>query len=518
MASSLLNHLADTPRARVSTREPFKGKSRRGTEVETRPVVEAPAVVETPPVVETQPPAEDAVTLDRIANFMELDLRRVLVWLKAGLKLALALALIGAIAAVAWGKLTTQRYTVTTDVLVDPTNIQVVNNDPFAAPGEANGQLLNFGSRVRILTSGNVLLRAVKELKLADDPEFYRPASPGLLSFLRPAPTSETNRDTAALRALRGKIGISNDEKSFIASLSVSAQTTEKAIAISKAIVSGFQAELAAADAEGAKRAARALDERLAELRRDVLAAEARVEDYKRSHNLSAGEGGQLVTAQTISQLNSEIVAARSRVINAQVSYDALLKAGNTPLGGQAAVSPALTQLLQTAGLMQQQYDDQAAILGGRHPSILRLKARLSSIQQQVRAELERARSAAKAELEKANGALAELTARMRTTEGSAFDDNQSQIDLRELQRDASAKATIYESFLSRTRQIAEREQINTNNVRVITEALPPSGRTWPPSSTLLLILGAVGGFMIGTGLAIVRGIVADLRAAPQTS
>jgi len=509
MASSLLNQLAGTPRARVATRERFEARPRQ---------VEAPPPVEKTVPVEEVAPAGTAVTLDKIAGFMELDLRRVLVWLRAGFKLALALAIAGAVAAVLFGKLSTPRYTVVTDILVDPASLQVVNNDLYSAPGQVDNQLLNFGSRVRIITSGNVLLRVVKDLKLYEDPEFFKPASPGILSILRQEKPVEPNRELAALKALRSKLAITTDERSFIVSLSVSSEVTEKAIMLSKAIVSAFQAELTAADAEGANRAARALDDRLGELKRDVLAAEERVESYKRANNLSTGENGQLVNAQTISQLNTQITAARQRSIDAQVSYDALLKAGNSVAGPQAAVSPALTELLQAAGVMQQQYDDQAAILGQRHPSIVRLKARLSSIRQQIGVELERARNAAKSELEKANAALAELTAKMRASEGSAFNDNQSQIELRELQRDATSKAAIYESFLSRTRQITEREQINTNNVRVITEALPPSGRSWPPSSSILLVLGAIAGFGLGIGVAIVRGIVSDLRAVRPAS
>lgn len=502
MTSSLLNRAVERPRARVSTRDYIEARAHRRTQ--TPPRVEEPVALA----------AEEPVTLDRIANFMELDLRRTLVWLRKGRKLTLALAAAGAISAVMWGQLTPPQYTVTTDIFVDPSNFQAANNDPFIPPREGTGQLFNFGSR--ILTSGKVLMRAVKDLKLAEDPEFYKPSTPGLFSFSRSQTTGKPDRDTAALKALQGKIAIAADEKAFVASLSVSAQSSQKAITISQAIVNAFQAEVADADAQNAARAASALDDRLGELKRDVLAADARVEDYKRAHKLSAGQNGQLVSTQTLSELNSQIAAARSRAINAQVSYDELRKAGDTPLGGQAAVSPALTQLLQTAGLMQQQYDDQAAILGARHPSIVRLKARLSSIRQQVRAELERARSAAKAELDKSNAALSELTTRMRDIEGSAFDDSQSQVELRELQRDATAKAAIYESFLSRTRQMAEREQINTNNIRVISEALPPAGRSSPPGSVSLLILGAILGFLLGIGLSFVRGLVSDLRSANE--
>jgi succinoglycan biosynthesis transport protein ExoP len=461
-------------------------------------------------------PDEEPVTPDRIASFMELDLRRIFVWLNSGRKLTLALTVALAVAAVAWGQFATRSYTVTTDILIDPNNLQVGIGDPLASSRDTNTPLLSFGSKTRILTSANVMRRAIQELDLAADPEFFNP-SPNPFSLSRSKPQAKPDPETAALMALQKKVSIETDEKSFIASLSVSAQNATKAMEISRALVDAFQVELAAGDAEKAARTARALDERLGDLKRAALEADARVEEYKRANNLSTGEKGELVSAQTLSRLNTDIITARARVINAQTSYDELLKVGDASLGGQASVSLALTSLLQTAGIVQQEYDDQAAILGARHPSIIRLQARLSSIQQQVRTELERAKSAAKTELDKANAALAELTSKMRSIEDSTFDENESQIELRELQRDAAAKAAIYESFISRSRQLMEGEQINTNDIRVISEALPPSGRSWPPSSLVLLFLGGFVGLLLGIGTSVVRGIVTDMRSAPTT-
>ncbi|WEZ85862.1 hypothetical protein P6U16_22980 (plasmid) [Rhizobium sp. 32-5/1] len=165
MEGSLLDLIPDTVRAGTSARErePVKTLPGRRTKVPL--------------------PEEEAVTLDRIAGFMELDLRRSLVWLKAGRKLTLVLAITGAVAAAAWAQMQPRSYTVTTDILVDPVNLQLLNKDPFAPAAEGDASLFAFGSKVRILTSGNVIMRAVKNLKLADDPEFYRNSS-GLSSFL----------------------------------------------------------------------------------------------------------------------------------------------------------------------------------------------------------------------------------------------------------------------------------------------------------------------------------------------
>ncbi|TIX97487.1 MAG: lipopolysaccharide biosynthesis protein, partial [Mesorhizobium sp.] len=103
------------------------------------------------------------VTLDKIGDFLELDFRRLFVWLRAGLVLALMLAVAGGVIGAAYGLLSKQRYTVTTEILINPANLQVVENDLYSQPGQVDGQILNARSKQRILTSGNVLARVVDE-------------------------------------------------------------------------------------------------------------------------------------------------------------------------------------------------------------------------------------------------------------------------------------------------------------------------------------------------------------------
>ncbi|MDP9835409.1 uncharacterized protein involved in exopolysaccharide biosynthesis [Neorhizobium huautlense] len=467
---------------------------------------------------EEQPHPSQVVTIGKVADFLELDLRRLFVWLKSGLVLIIIAMVLGGILAAAYGMLATRRYTVTVEVLIDPANLQVVNNDLYSQPGQIDGQLLTVVNRMRIMTSGNVLSRVVETMKLADDPEFYEPPKPGLLSGLTGgAPTTEPNPQLAAVKALQKKVSVSADDRSFIAALSVSSVSSDKAIAISRAIVEAFQEELARADADGARRAASALDERLDQLKRDVLAADEKVEAYRRANNLTTGEDGQLVSSLSLTQLNTQLAAARTRVIDAQVSYNALMKVGTDAVGNQLAVPSGLALLLDRASALRQQVEALRMVYGDRHPSIVRMQAELTAMGDQVRNELTRATNAAKSELDKANSALNTLRGQMTELEGSAFNDNHSQVELRELQRDATSKAAIYESFLSRARQITEREQINTTNVRVISEALPPSGRSWPPSTTVLFVLGLIGGLIVGTGLAVIRGIIIDMRQPPRS-
>ncbi|PTE11580.1 GumC family protein [Mesorhizobium helmanticense] len=453
------------------------------------------------------------VTLDKIGDFLELDFRRLFVWLRAGLALACMLAVVGAVVGGAYALLSKQRYTVATEILINPANLQVVENDLYSQSGQIDGQLLNARSKQRILISGNVLSRVVDELNLTSDPEFVDPdrsASSGVSG-------SKSDPKLIALKNLDERVSTTADETSFVTTLSVSAETAGKAIEISQAIVKTFKEELAKAEADGASRAAAALDAQLGQLKRDVQTAEEKVEAYRRSHNLSSSNG-QLVSSQTLTQLNSQIVEAQSRVIAAQASYDALVASGVNGSNPDPAVSEALAALREKANLLRQQIDSQSMTFGPRHPTIVRLKTELATVGSQLNAEFSRTVGTARANLDRAKASWASLNTKMNDLQGNVFSDNESEVALRELERDAASKTAIYESFLSRARQIAGREQIDTTNVQVISSAVPPKARSWPPRTALVIGAGAFAGFALGMLLALAMGIMRDIWQPPNRS
>ncbi|TIS55087.1 MAG: lipopolysaccharide biosynthesis protein [Mesorhizobium sp.] len=478
----------------------------QGTPVMARPVPDMPQASE--PVA--------TVTLDKIGDFLELDFRRLFVWLRAGLALACMLAVVGGVIGGAYSMLSKQRYTVNTEILINPGNLQVVENDLYAQPGQVDSQLLNARSKQRILTSGNVLSRVVSDLDLANDPEFFDPDRSASTSG-GGANGSKSDPKLIALKNLAERVSTTADETSFVTTLSVSAETTDKAILISQAIVKTFQEELAKAEAADAGRAAAALDGRLGQLKRDVQSAEQKVEAYRRSHNLSSSNG-QLVSSQTMTQLNSQIVEAQSRVIAAQASYDALVASGANGTNSGPATSEALAALREKANSLRQQIDSQSMTFGPRHPTIVRLKTEFQTVSSQLRAEFSRTVGSAKVNLDAAKASLASLGAKMNDLKGNVFTDSESEVALRELERDAASKTSIYESFLSRARQITEREQIDSTNVQVISSAVPPKARSWPPRTALVIGMGAFAGFALGMLLAIAMGILRDMRQPPNQS
>jgi succinoglycan biosynthesis transport protein ExoP len=78
-------------------------------------------------------------------------------------------------------------------------------------------------------------------------------------------------------------------------------------------------------------------------------------------------------------------------------------------------------------------------------------------------------------------------------------------VTLRELERDVQASRAVYESFLVRARETGEQERLDTKNIRVISRAEPPQGRSFPPSNLLLAVGALLLGVGAGSGIVIMR-------------
>jgi len=98
----------------------------------------------------------------------------------------------------------------------------------------------------------------------------------------------------------------------------------------------------------------------------------------------------------------------------------------------------------------------------------------------------------------------------------SVFQDTAAQIHLRELEREARAKATVYEAFMARAGEAAERQQIDTTNVRIVSPAVVPTARSFPPRGYVLAGTGAIGGLGLGLAFAVLSGLWRDYRRLLQ--
>lgn len=461
------------------------------------------------------PPVRRDSYLPGLKDLGNVGVDDIIGWLRDGLLWVVVAVMLCVAAALAYAMTATPRYNVYTDIVVDPSNLNVVSDDVFTSNPQRDAQLLEVESKLRILTSRNVLSRVIDQLRLAEDPEFVKPSAfDSLKSLFSTKAEQQAGNALAAMRALSERVEARREERSFVVVMKVWSEEAAKAVTLSNAIVAAFEQELFQSAAESAGRVAQNLNARLDELRHNVTEAERAVEDFRRKNGLQSTNDGQLVSNQLSNELNTQVLDAQQRFIQADTRYrqmnDAIAQ-GRTASASEFE-SVNMTNLREQYNVLQQQIASMQRTYGERHPRLVNARSERATLEGAMTDEARRILDRAKADTDREQQAFAALRAKASDEKSNVFSDNEAQVQLRDLERDARAKATIYETHLARAQQITERQQIDTTNVRVISRALPPNARSWPPRTLILLAGGAIFGLALGIGLALTLGLWRFLR------
>lgn len=460
----------------------------------------------------------DGIIEAQVRSLSEITPGDILSWLRGGLRWIIVMTVIGVIAAFLYSATATPRYTVYTDLIIDPQNLNVVNDDVFASNPQRDSQLLEVESRLRVLTSRNVLMQVIRDMKLTEDPEFTKPnlLAPlyRLISGNRPA----GDKELGVLMELGDRVKAGREERSFVVTLSVWTSDPEKSVGLSEAIVRAFEAELFESSADSAGRVAATLTGRLDELRAAVTDAEEKVAQFRRDNNIQESNTGELASTRISSALDTQVLDAQQKLIQAEARYNQMRSAVADRRTVTATVfdSPSMETLRASYNTLQQQIGSLTLTYGARHPRLISMQSEKTALEKAIADEANRILQNARTDVDEARSTLSQLRSKADAERSTVFTNNDAQVRLRELERDARAKAAVYETYLGRTHQITERQQIDTSNVRVISPPVPPKTKSWPPRTLILLVAGAIGGFMAGTGLALVLGLWGHLGDARE--
>ena len=433
-------------------------------------------------------------------------------------------AFAGAILAFGVGKVLTPRYAAEAQIYIDPRDLRLVEKELTPVGQDSVSYLTIVESQAQVITSSNVLGRVVESLGLVHDPEFVPPADSGLLAWLGLSkPAQEAGNETAAaIDALSKHVAVRRTGRTFIVDVEATSREPEKAARIANAVVDSYLAEEAATRAEAASRASAGLSARLEELREDVNRAESKVQAYKAENGL-VGTRDTLVTDQQLTQLNAQLAAARVRAADAQSRYDQVQRLPKSGLDAgateDALASQAIISLRTQYAELSRKQTELTHDLGPRHPLVTSINSQVQQSRRLIDQEIGRTVQAAKTDLARAQATVTALEQSFDKAKGRTVGLAQASIRLRELERDAEASRAVYEAFLVRARETGQQARLDFGNARIITQAVKPVHRSYPPPARVLALLGLAAGLALGLAFAFAEEwLRRDLRAAAPTS
>ena len=438
------------------------------------------------------------------------------------LRLALAHRLVivlfvlaGAVAGVVLSKTLPPRYVAVTQIYLDPRGLPGAERDPSNAQ-DSTGYINLVESQARIVSSQLVLDRVVAAESLDKDPEFA-PKGFSLFGSLFGAHEVPGEATRAAVRALAQRLTVRRPERTFIIEIGVASRDPIRAARIANAVAHAFIEVQSLLHAQSARDTSTVLTARLEGLRHQLLDAERQVEDFKAKNGL-IGTREQLSSDQQLRDINQQLTLARVRTEDAKARSEQVQRALKTR-GDLGPLTESLnlgtvTALRGRVAEAQRQLADLSSDLGPLHPAVKKAQSVLADAQKAMEVESKRIADSFKRDYERAAAAQGLIENNVAAAQKLTIANSETSVRLRDLEREADATRTLYESFLNRARRSGEAPDLDGTSTHIVSVAVPPKDRASPPGGLVSMIAGGLLGLVGGLAWIWLRaGALKDLLA-----
>jgi succinoglycan biosynthesis transport protein ExoP len=290
-------------------------------------------------------------------------------------------------------------------------------------------------------------------------------------------------------------IQLSQKGKSRVISLEVKSKDSILAAQIANALAESYIADQLEAKFRRIRRTNNWLKERVAVLRQKVAEAETEVESFRNRSGLigllrQSGEPN----AQEISQMNAELINARARRSEAEARLREAKKFAET------LDSPLIRTLKERAAELDHEIAERSTEYGPAHPIIVNLQAQKKDMLDKIASEISQSLTRLENEVRVVHSRETDLVAQLKTVRGRLANANQADVELRALEREATATRELLESFLKRYQVTSSYLDTQTPNARIISKADVPLSPSFPKPIPILA-LSLFGSTLLGVML-----------------
>jgi uncharacterized protein involved in exopolysaccharide biosynthesis/Mrp family chromosome partitioning ATPase len=367
-------------------------------------------------------------------------------------------------------------------------------------------------SQVQIVMSRDLAREAIRRLKLVGNPEFDKGA--GLFGSIEQLlvkiglvrnPADRTPEDRV-LEKYYDSLLVFPVARSRIIAIEFQSRDAELAARAANVVAAVFLEFQEAAKKDTARDASAWLGGAIGPLRQRVQEAEARVEEFRARSGLLMGPNNTTITQQQLADLSQQLSSARAAQSDAQAKARILreaIRAGRTFEVPDVANNELVRRLIEQRVNLRAQIALESRTLLPEHPRIKELTAQIADLESQVRAAAERTVRTLENEARIAGSRVETVAATIEAQKRTVGEANDSEVQLRALEREAKAQRDQLEQFMGRQREAIARDAANASpaDARVISRAITPMTPSFPKKvptvavatlATLFIALAAV--------------------------
>ena len=368
-------------------------------------------------------------------------------------------------------------------------------------------------SQIQVVLSRDLAREVIKKENLTEKAEFNSAIGGvslgrtllGLIGIGRD-PSSMTVEERT-LDAFYERLNVSAVDKSRVIAVDFSSADPDLAAQLANSVVSTYLTMQQSAKQQQTRDASQWLAGEINNMRSKVAEAESKIEEYRAKSNLYAGSNNSSLSGQQLSEISSQISAARGQKSDLETRAKQLrdlLRTNKSIEASDIANSETMRRLTEQRVALRSQLAEQSSTLLDQHPRIKELRAQIGELDVQIRAEGERLARQLENDAKLASDRLDSLSQSLDTVKKLASRSNEQDVQLRALEREGKAQRDLLESYLAKYREAVARDNINAAppEARIISRASPAIKPDYPKKLPIVLI-AAFAAFTLSAGFTV---------------
>ncbi|HEY4139997.1 MAG TPA: exopolysaccharide transport family protein [Pseudolabrys sp.] len=381
-------------------------------------------------------------------------------------------------------------------------------------------------SQIQVALSRDVANDVIKKEKLSDNPEFDSGGGIGntLLSLIGLGrDPGSMSREERTFQAYYERLNVFAIEKSRVIAVDFDSANPELAARVANTVAETYLSLQQSAKQDQTRAAGNWLSVEIDKMRGRVADAEAKVEDYRARTNLFVGSNNTSLPSQQLTEINSQISAARGQKADlearARQLRDQIRSGRPVEASSDIANSESMRRLVDQRVALRSQLAEQSSTLLDQHPRIKELRSQIGELDRQIKAEGERLARQLDNDAVVAGNRVESLVSSLDQVKKLASTNNEQDVQLRALEREAKTQRDLLESYLAKYREASARDNINAAppEARIISRATPAIKPTFPKKTPTVLI-AAFAAFALAAGFTVTGALLSPAPAAAAYS
>jgi capsular exopolysaccharide synthesis family protein len=403
---------------------------------------------------------------------------------------------------------TTPLYQATVQLLIERQTPRYIDQPGASVQQEYYGEEF-YQTHYKLLESRALAKKVADKLNLKSNPSYaaiFRDLPPNADDAMK------QRAEEDLISAVAGGVKVTPVRQSSLVDVSFSDPDPKLAAKVVNTLAQAYIEQSLDLRFAASQEAAAWLKEKLIEGRKKLEDSEAKLNQYKREHNIVALDDKESITAQKLEQLNKDLIAAQTQRMETETRFKEVSR--GQPIS-QMLNNPLIQTLKGQEAKIIAEQSELSRKFGPEHPRMIRLNNELSATRSKIGAEMGQIVQAIKNEYYMAKAQEENLKGALEKQKGETQDLGDRNIQYRVLLRDVETNRALYENMLKSLKTTTAAESTPATNIRIVYPATIPDSPVSPRKARNLM-LGAVMGLVLGVGLAMVMESLDTTLKTPE--